>query len=215
MSLLARIRVISLAERKDRRDHCNKQFSYISDYISTINFFDAKKTEYNGAVGCALSHGLNIADLVSNYNDPAFIVFEDDFEIIDPIKFISIVDDAMQYIDYWDVFLLGGINEAIISKTPVSNFFRVVNSQTCHAYLFNRRYSPKLLKIFFNSALSMEHYDFKNSDMKWLSKRIYSMDQLWKANQYKDIFWASLPFNVVQSESYSDIEKDFKKYTFK
>lgn len=214
MKTLPQIKVISLIERQDRRNECMREIKPISDQISTFNFFDAKRVSSDGMVGCSFSHGLCVADLVSSNEDPAFIIFEDDFKILDTEQFLFTVFEALKFLDYWDVFLLGGINHAKISTTPISNCFRVVNSQTCHAYIFNRRYAPKLIEVFFSSAINIAQFSGDDEITKWTARRIFSLDQLWKRNQCNDIFWAKLPFNVVQRESFSDIENANRKYSF-
>lgn len=206
------IKVINLKHRTDRRLEAIEELSKISITDFSEIFFDAKYIENNGAIGCALSHGMLISNFLYNSNSPFLLILEDDFEININLDFLKIIREIINYADYWDVFLLGH-NQAIpIEGTKFIDIQRVINSQTMSGYLISRNYAPKLIASFFTSANLLKKYEELCEPNKKYARNIFCCDQNWKDLQVKDKFWASIPALIKQRKSFSDIEKKIVDY---
>lgn len=206
------LKIINLLHRKDRKIDCMKELQTINIVDLDNVFFNAKFVSDYGALGCALSHAMAMAEFLFESEKQYLIILEDDFNIEDPQIFLEKIRQIILIENKWDCFLLGHNVAIPIEQTEIQNVFRVINAQTTSGYLVNRSYIPKMIQYFFKSAELLRKYKGLPSPNKEISKHFFSCDILWKNIQIDDIFLASFPPMITQRKSYSDIDKNIVDY---
>jgi GR25 family glycosyltransferase involved in LPS biosynthesis len=206
------IRVINLEHRVDRKNESIEEGSKVGIILSSNDFFKAKHSPSDGAIGCALSHAKALADYLFNSEKPFVLILEDDFEIKDSLNFqatlLSLTTDSSK----WDIFLLGH-NQAIpIEPSPFANIYRVINAQTMSGYLVKRECVPRLIDCFFTSAELLRKYQNLPEPNRNFARHLSVCDVKWKEIQSKIVFYASIPALIHQRQSYSDVEKKDVNY---
>ena len=202
--------VISLRHREDRRLEVLNQLSKLKFNPDSVQFLDAKYTLRNGAIGCAYSQAFALSKFLFDSNSEYCLVFEDDFEVINPDNFVDTLFGYLTNHDEWDVLLLSSNVAVPISSQVHPGVFRVAHAQTASAYLVKRHYAPTLIKTFYEAAnyLSSRYLALDAKTQNYF----YAIDMMWKPLQLEDNFYAFLPQLVRQRESYSDIENQRVSY---
>jgi glycosyl transferase, family 25 len=207
------VKVINLQHRSDRRLECiNELESLKYNFEEKSIFFPAKYIPELGARGCALSHAMAMADFLCNENKPFLMILEDDFTVRDPESFSTIINQILQFSNFWDVYLLGHNQAVPVSATQLPQVVKVINSQTTSGYIVGRNYACKLIETFFRSAEYLSLYNDLPSPNKELARHSICCDMLWKELQIKNRFWARLPSDIYQRQSHSDIENRVVDY---
>jgi GR25 family glycosyltransferase involved in LPS biosynthesis len=201
--------ILNLPHRLDRKEECLALIKSSGINPDFVEFIEASYTPRNGAIGCAQTHAFALSKFLFETEAPFCLILEDDFQIKNPETFLHDLSPVVLKPNFWDVLLLSS-NAALGSKTEIPNIHKVINSQTCSAYLVTRDYAPSLIKVFYESAnfLSKNLLTLENR----IAKHFYAPDMLWKHNQQYDNFMAFLPQLIHQRESFSDIEGSVKKY---
>jgi GR25 family glycosyltransferase involved in LPS biosynthesis len=201
--------ILNLPQRVDRKEECLLQIDSSGLNKKFLHFIDAKYTPRNGAIGCSLSHAYALSQFLFDTEAPFCLILEDDFVIKNPETFCDDIKPVVLKKGFWDVLLLA-TNGAVGFKTDMPNVYKVINSQTCPAYMVTREYAPTLIKVFYESAnfLSQDFFQLENN----VAKHFYALDMLWKHNQQYDKFMAFMPQLIHQRKSYSDIENEVKDY---
>ena len=184
---------INLEHRKDRNQEAITELQKIG--ITNPNRFNAIKHE-NGAIGCSMSH-LEVLKIAKKNNWDYVTIFEDDVLFLNPGETLTKLDEIVNSNIEWDVIVLGG-NNFKPYETINDNFIRVKNCQTTTAYIVKKSYYDTLINHW---SEGLQKLIQTNDTPK------YALDQYWKILQNKDNFILITPVEVVQRESYSDIEK--------
>lgn len=200
------IKIIHLLKRDDRLRECNQELHKINFSSFDGVYFPAKEIKLLGARGCALSHAMALAEFLFNSDKPFALILEDDFSIRDPSTFWTDLETVIKQSMFWDVFLLGYNHAAAIEVTAIEGVFRCINAQTASGYLVKRDYVPKLIECFFRSAELLGRFQDLPSPNREIAFHSVCCDMLWKELQIKDRFWFSIPSQIFQRASYSDIE---------
>ena len=201
------MKIIHLQKRVDRLRECNAELQRINISPEGDVYFSAKELPSIGARGCSLSHAMALSEFLFSSDNPFILILEDDFSIRNPSKFWSDIEDAIKNAYLWDVFLLGYNHAAAIEVTPIEGVFRGINAQTASGYLVKRGYVPKLIECFFRSAELLNSFQALPSPNKEIGFQAACCDMLWKELQIKDRFWFSIPSQIFQRPSFSDIEQ--------
>ena len=183
---------INLDHRKDRNESAIQELSKIG--IKNPNRFSAIKKD-NGAIGCFMTH-LEVLKSARDINLPYVTIFEDDVLFLEPKETLEKLDRIVNSGIEWDVILLGGNNYPPYQKIN-EDCIKVNNCQTTTAYIVKQSYYDKLINHW---KEGLDKLIETNDHTK------YALDQYWKILQKKDNFILITPLNVVQKESYSDIE---------
>lgn len=202
--------IISLKNRLDRRAQVESQLNAIELNRDLVRFQEARFTPRNGAIGCALSHAYALSRFMFESNSEYCLIFEDDFEILNPDTFNQTVSDVLTKFDGWDVLMLAS-NVAVPTAGAVyPNVYRVIHAQTASAYLVKRAYAPTLIKTFYEASeyMSSNYLRLETKSLNYF----YAIDMLWKPLQFDGKYYAFLPQLVRQRESFSDIENKHVAY---
>lgn len=197
--------IINLAHRKDRREHAIRELSKIGIEANNL-FFTAKHTPELGQLGCALSHGMALANLLYSSTSDIFLVLEDDFVIRDLAFFQSDLKRVLSW-DGWDVFLLGHNLALPLASSNLPPFQRVINAQTTSGYIVKRQFAPTLIELFFRSAELLRGLALTFETSRVPARRSFACDILWKELQIKYRFITKFPAIIGQDAGFSDIEK--------
>lgn len=211
MQELIYLSVINLAHRTDRKQQCIIEIEK-TGAIWEPHFFEAKYIQESGARGCALSHAMALSEFLFKSEKPFAMIMEDDFSLSSPGEFESDIKKAIEYNEYWDVFLLGHNLAIPIKQSKWPAHFKVINSQTTPGYIVSRKYASELIKVFFKSAELLLVNELLPAPHRDIAKHFYCCDILWKELQIKDNFLTTFPSVVCQRESYSDIERAVVNY---
>ena len=183
---------INLDYRTDRKESTIKELSKIGIYYP--NRFSAIK-KHNGAIGCYMSH-LKVVKDARDRGLPCVTIFEDDILFLNPKETLQKLNRIINSNIEWDVIILGG-NNSQPYQTINEDCIKVNNCQTTTAYIVKKKYYDTFIDNLTEGLQKL--IETNNSSM-------YALDQYWKKLQKKDNFLLIIPVNVVQKESYSDIE---------
>jgi GR25 family glycosyltransferase involved in LPS biosynthesis len=202
--------IVSLKHRDDRRTQVQNQLVQLKFNLERVQFQDAKYTLRNGAIGCALSQAFALSRFLYESNAEYCLIFEDDFEVLNPDNFAETISSFLTSHDEWDVLMLASNVAVPISGQIHPNVFRVAHAQTASAYIVKRHYAPTLIKTFYEAAdyLSSRYLALDTKTQNYF----YAIDMIWKPLQLEAKFYAFLPQLVRQRESYSDIENKRVSY---
>lgn len=192
---------INLDHRTDRNESAIHELSKIG--IHNPNRFSAIKHK-KGSIGCHISH-LEILKSARNRNLPYVTIFEDDISFLNPKETLEKLDRIVNSDIEWDVILLGGNNHPPYQKIN-EDCIKVNNCQTRTAYIVKKSYYDTLIDQW---SYALEKLLVTKPGPEYES---YRGDQSWKILQKKDNFILITPINVVQKESYSDIERKNVNY---
>ena len=192
---------INLDHRKDRNESAIHELSKLG--IKKPHRFSAIKHE-KGSIGCHISH-LEVLKSARNRNLPYVTIFEDDILFLKPQETLEKLDRIVNSDIEWDVILLGGNNYPPYQKIN-EDCIKVNNCQTRSAYIVKNSYYDTLIDQW---SYALEKLLVTKPGPEYES---YRGDQSWKPLQRRDIFLLIIPLNVVQKESYSDIERTNVNY---
>lgn len=136
---------------------------------------------------------------------PYVTIFEDDILFLKPKETLEKLDRIVNSGIEWDVILLGGNNFPPYQKIN-EDCIKVNNCQTRTAYIVKNSYYDTLIDQW---SYALEKLLVTKPGPEYES---YRGDQSWKPLQIRDNFLLITPLNVVQKESYSDIERKNVNY---
>ena len=183
---------INLEHRIDRKISTINELKKIG--IKEPNRFNAIKND-NGLIGCCMSH-LEVLKLAKKNDWDYITVFEDDVEFLKPEETLKKINNIFNSKIKWDVIILGG-NNSQPYKQINNDCIQVFNCQTTTSYIVKKEYYDKLIDHW---TEGLNNLIITNDSPK------YALDITWKQLQNIDTFLLVIPINVVQRESYSDIE---------
>lgn len=209
-----KIFLINLDSRKDRLQKAINQFNEYK-INKSITRFPAIKLIYENGIndkflarsGCTLSH-FEICKIAKQENLKNYLVLEDDFEFFhNPEKTLSILEKSIADLpNDWDMFYLGGNLTNEYGFNPIEkyseNLFKLKSCHTTHAMAFNAKFYDKFL----DNAPDM------NSIIDWTNKHEIIDVFLSKNILYKHECFISNELLILQSEGFSDIEKNEYDY---
>ena len=142
-----------------------------------------------------MSH-LEVLKLAKKKDWDYITVFEDDVEFLNPNETLKKINNIFNSNIKWNVIILGG-NNSLPYKKINDDCIQVFNCQTTTAYIVKKEYYDKLI----------DHWtEGLNNLIRTNDSPKYALDITWKQLQNIDTFLLVIPINVVQRESYSDIE---------
>jgi glycosyl transferase family 25 len=186
---------INLKERLDRKESITKELSCFPE--NKIIRFDAIKAS-PGYIGCSKSH-IAALEMAIQYNWKNVLIVEDDMVWKNFDKGYNTLKNLVN--EPYDVILLGAPN-----PQHNKNTLKLINGQTCTAYLVSNHYFKTLLD------------NFKEGLNYLITTNIYSdyaIDQYWKKLQTIHNWYVIEPALSIQKESYSDIHNvivNYEKY---
>ena len=200
---------INLAHRTDRRTHLEAEFKRMDIPDEKIHRVEAIKNA-NGALGCTMSH-IKCLKLVEEHPEwQTVMIMEDDYTFRGkkPEDFTKGLNTFFK--DYtiegvaWDVFLPSYNHwNARIEDTADDRIKRVRYSQTTSSYVFQRRYIPKLMTNFRESAANL---------MRHGKQPAHCLDINWTKLQVEDTWFLVVPSLGYQYDNHSDIEGRVVRY---
>jgi GR25 family glycosyltransferase involved in LPS biosynthesis len=202
--------IISLPFREDRCNLAVEELLGLGVQPNQIKIQQAKFTPRNGAIGCAYSHAFALSRFLFESNSEFCLFVEDDIEILNKESASQAISQALVADMSWDVLLLASNVSYAVEKTKQSNLFRVLNAQTCSAYVVTRNFAPKLVKLFYEAAEHMSSVPLSLDDNNL--NFFYAIDMIWKSSQINNRFLAFLPQLFKQRPSFSDIENKLVSY---
>tara|TARA_B100000780_G_C21059345_1_gene425712 strand:+ start:64 stop:792 length:729 start_codon:yes stop_codon:yes gene_type:complete len=188
---------INLDHRKDRNESTIKELRKLG--IHNPHRFSAIKKD-NGAIGCCMSH-IEVLKSARGRGLSYVTIFEDDILFLDSKETLEKLDRIVNSNISWDVIILGGNNKLPYERIN-EDCIKVNNCQTTTSYIVKQSYYDTLIDHWQKGLHKLiETKDTSKDTSK------YALDQYWKILQKKDNFLLITPVNVVQRESYSDIEE--------
>jgi len=184
---------LNLKHRKDRNEETLKELKSFG--IQNPTRYNAIEQD-NGAIGCSKSH-LEVLKIARKKNLPYVLVVEDDIKFIDPDLTNKTLNNVLNSRIDWDVILLGGNNNKPYNKIN-EDCVKVNNCLTTTAYLVKQSYYDTLINQWKEGLQKLIETEDEPK---------FALDQYWKHLQKRDNFLLLTPLNVVQRESYSDIQK--------
>ena len=196
---IQKIYYINLEKREDRKKQFLSNFTLEDQFI--IERISAVYTERNGSIGCLMSHIKALKEFLKS-NAEVCIICEDDLEIFNIEQMNRCVSEVLRVFPNWDVIMIAH-NSFNLEDTKVFidniEIKRVKDSQTASGYIINRKYAPKLLKVY---EESMKAYEKTGIFEYWMCS-----DQCWKSLQREGNWYTFIPRLGRQRASYSDILK--------
>jgi GR25 family glycosyltransferase involved in LPS biosynthesis len=189
---------INLDHRTDRKHETIRELSNIGLYQP--NRYNAIKHRM-GIAGCGMSH-IGVLETAKERGVPYVTIFEDDVMFLNPRETLTKLDRIINSKIEWDVILLGG-NNFKPYDTLNDDCIRVYNCQTTTAYIVKQSYYDTLINHWKQGLQKL----IQTGDVEK-----YALDQYWKNLQKRDMYLLLTPLNVVQRESYSDIEHQSVNY---
>jgi glycosyl transferase family 25 len=193
---------INLEERKDCKEHVEKQLASVN---LPIERFNAIKLE-NGTLGCSMSH-LVCLEIAKDKGWPHVLICEDDIEFLNPPLFTQQLNSFLEKRqNEWDVVLLAGNNVSTYTIPENDDTcIQVSHCQTTTGYLVKSDYFDKLIHNIKEGSemLSNEQYNHYK----------YAIDQYWRNLQEIDKWYLIVPLTVTQRQDYSNIENGYVDYT--
>lgn len=203
--------VINLDKRTDRWKECIRNFTENGAPIDQFHRWSACEDATFGALGCARSHLLALADFIGNRTESHCLIFEDDFDFLYPWSiFIEKINRLVQSNIEWDVLMLAGTYTVAYTENSIG-LSRVVESNSASGYLLTRQYANKLLACFANSVIQLQKIKEYNSRSFWVSR--FAIDVMWKQLQFTDRWLIFTPVIGHQRPSFSDIEGRIVDYS--
>lgn len=188
---------INLLHREDRKKSIENEFTNVNhEHFSRFDAFYAEK----GIIGCAKSH-LELLKKWIPQNHKLLMICEDDIVFLGDRDYIDQLIEEFYKDNRLDVLCLGN-NPS--NKVKISKLFNITSStQTMSCYVIKEHMRVHLIKIFQESLLMLEN---------GVDPRKAAIDKVWKKIQLKYTFAIPRVKTVIQSESFSDIEKKIVNY---
>ena len=139
MGIIPKILYINLNHREDRKKNFLSNFNgYDMGKDDKIVRIEGVHEKENGALGCLKSH-IKALEYANKLDFPYVLVCEDDFQFFDFAECEKHVQTFMEKVKEWDVLLIG-LNLNQKEDTEHEGVIRVLNSQTCSAFLIKKEY---------------------------------------------------------------------------
>jgi len=184
---------INLDKRPDRKVEFESSMTDIE--WTTERFPGIYCPPPKGIVGCTKSH-LAVLKLAKERNYKNVLIFEDDFEWIEPPR---IVEDELSKLfinnpDFDVCFLAYNLKRGKQDK-HYSFLIKTEYSTTASAYIVNQHYYDKLIALYEDCIPKL------NTTMKhW----VYANDQIWRSLQEKDNWYCFMRRLGKQRDGFSD-----------
>lgn len=193
---------INLDHRTDRKKQFLEEMKKIGYPKNQIQRISGVYKPEEGDLGCSLSH---IDALTQFIHSPyhTCIIFEDDFEWVEPENAVSKINKFLRAKIQYDVCLLAG---NIYKSKPFSLYpgiQKIVACATASGYIVTKDYAVTLLKNYIEGSRLLEK-SYQNGK-KDKSNQPYAIDQYWQKLQAKDNWFIFNPVLGKQRESFSDI----------
>jgi GR25 family glycosyltransferase involved in LPS biosynthesis len=191
---------INLDRRPERNEQLKKELAKTNIDPKKINRISACDIPSLGALGCTKSHIDALTRFLQTDDSiQTCIILEDDFGFIQDQKFIndSINQFLVDFKDKWDVFYLA-LNLLQPEKTEQPYVIRVIRAFTTAAYVVHKKFAPRLLENFKESAFLLE------KEGRYVP--ILCLDNYMGRLQATSKWYAFTKRIGLQLPSYSDIE---------
>jgi hypothetical protein len=206
MELLKHTFFINLDVRTDRLEHVSKQLEILG--IENPERCPGILNE-RGYIGCTQSHIRCLEMAIEKDYEQVFICEDDiQFTDIDTFKnsFTEFYNDNVD----WDVLLVAGNNHEPY-RVIKDSYMQIYNCQCGTGYVVKKHYYQELLNNFRESLYALENNPDNFNEAELYHR--YALDRNWIKLQEKDKWFIITPFTVVQTYSYSDIEKVWIDYS--
>jgi len=141
---------INLKERNDRYEYMNELFRKNN---LKVTFYRPERNTESGAVGCRESH-LAVLKEAKKRGLPNVLIFEDDIDILDDIRFSTIPNK-------WDMFYLGGNWVDILDKSESDHYCKI-RSWSTYAYAVSAPFFDTLIKGLSSTEKEIDRYYLEN-----------------------------------------------------
>jgi hypothetical protein len=208
---------INLDKSVDRKRNIESEINSIFSKNDNINFFrfPAIKCEYNGALGCLMSHVAILRKYVEKNCQKNILILEDDFKFIisnrkDMANRLLLIESNMK--QNWDVIQFGGYcvdwakfidcngEDIKIQENDISvNLMKLYKATTTSGYLVNKNFIERLYNTW-NDHLKKVQYKktFSSHD---------HLDQV-QINLQEYSLWLGFSKPIgIQREGWSEIEQ--------
>ena len=212
------IAYINLEKRKDRKKALLQNladFGFSKFNISRINAIEDKF----GEIGCAKSHLLALTKLYTETVSEYLLVLEDDFRFrIHSEQLINILNSIKASKVKVDLMQLYALRVQPSSKIMIQYgkekifLYKVLFSQSCTAYLVQKRMAPKLINCFLGSLEVFENNRnaMHNQRVRGSLNTKFAIDNAWHSIQANGNSFV-LDFEIgVHEEGYSDVQNRHK-----
>lgn len=189
---------INLNSRPDRKQHIENQMKLLNWKAKRFPAILHK----DGAIGCALSH-LALIRYAKNNNLDHILILEDDATFLNPVLFLTSLNQFLQSHTEFDVLLLAGNNMGDFQQIN-TNCVKVTYCKTTTAYLVQKHYYDTLINNFVESINLLRLYP--------TFKFKYAIDQHWSSLQSVHNWFLLTPLSIIQRPDVSDIEKCYTNY---
>ncbi len=191
---------INLKHRGDRLKALEEQYKKVG--IANAIRVDARR-HTNGALGCSMSH----LDVLSHYESNAsrlLMICEDDCEFLANREELSEIITEFQMDNSLDVLCLAFNTTKPNQVLNLKGSLRITaDTQTTACYILKAHMVQKMMVAALESVSGLE----RTGD-----STIFAIDIVWKKLQAKYLFAIPKKRAVVQTESFSDIEKKHTNY---
>ena len=206
MNKIDYIYYINLEHRTDRNDEFLLEMVKLGIPDDKFQRIEAVSVKGKGHLGCTASHIKTIETFLAS-SFQTCLVCEDDFSVCNPESFWKVVDETLQKIPDFDVFMVAhNIQDAV--KTDFEEIKKLKKSYTSCGYILTRRFAPRLLE-----NLKKGFILATEEESRILRKTYYYCLDVYWSNLMKDSNWyAVVPALVKQRPSFSDIEGVFANH---
>lgn len=197
---------INLSHREQRNQEMIEELNRLKIDNSKITRIEGTYLPLNGIKGCALSH-IRALDFAIENNLENVLILEDDCKFSDDVGEINSYIDLFfkEFTNDWDVLLLGG---KILYCEEINHpfFKRVLFSCAAHSYAVNKKHFKPLRSIFQQAYNQMENHQFSCQSTH------EAIDVVWAPLQFYGKWYVGAKTITYQSDTYSDIKGDIRKY---
>jgi len=195
---------INLDHRTDRNGEILEEMKKANIPTDRIQRISAVYKPSQGDLGCSMSHINTLTQFIDSPYDTC-IIFEDDFEFLEPNHVESKLQEFMDSGLEFNVCLLAG---NVSESNPHVSYpgVRVIkNTATTSGYMVSKKYA-KILLANFKEGCKLLEQSYKQGKPD-LNNQPYAIDQYWKKLQSQDEWIIFEPKLGKQRKSYSDIMK--------
>jgi len=189
---------INLEHRLDRKEEFLGEMNRIRFPLEKVERIDAVYDKDRGHLGCSKSHIKTLERFIASGHSNC-IVFEDDFEFVNPETALAKINDVFDKQIPFDVIMLSA---AWVDSEPFhyDGLEKINYAQTASGYMVSKAFAPRLLENFKKGCELLE----KSYNDNAMEGR-YAIDQYWGSLMPKSKWYGFKPFLGKQRSSYSDI----------
>jgi hypothetical protein len=211
MDRIDRVFYINLESRTDRRAEIEEELKTKFLYEGAERFVGITAAacgfqERGGAYGCAMSHISLFRKMILN-NWDTMMVLEDDAKLITSREEMDKYIGAFLDDEQCDILCIG--NSCGDNKDYSEFFNRCFNTQTTSCYVLKKKFVKILLECYFTNP--SEAMTLKE-DCGNIKERVGIIDTAWLPLQQSHFFMMPKVRQVIQRESYSDIQNEVVFY---